>query len=189
MALGIWGISGIGIPACFNGFDATRGYIPGITKSGAKIGFMPRVSKEERPLRDARILRLFLSGWSLREIGRHPQIQLSKHAVDLAIRRQLAADGSRRQMLSDDARQIYVLRTELLLSRLMPRALDAADPQQLKAWESCRRLLEQQARFYGLLGIRGADDDPGLPGSEPAPVLSLDEYRGRFRDERDPRPL
>jgi hypothetical protein len=44
----------------------------------------------------------------------------------------------------------WVLRTELLLSRLMPRALDPGDPHQLKAWEGCRRLLEQQARFFGL---------------------------------------
>jgi hypothetical protein len=151
---------------------------------------MPRVSAEDRRLRDARILRLFLSGWSLREIGRHRQVQLSPRAVDQAIRRQLAADDDHRQMLSAEARQVYVLRTELLLSRLMPRALDPDDPQQLKAWENCRRLMEQQARFYGLLGIRGVDDgDVPMPGTGEAPVLSLSDYRERFRDERDPRPL
>ena len=152
---------------------------------------MPRVSAEQRALRDARILRLFLSGWTVTDIAKHRQVQLSRRAVDQAIRRQLAADGPHRQMLSEESRNVYMLRTELLLSRLMPRALDPADPQQLKAWEGCRRLLEQQGRFYGLLGVRGAagDDADAVPGEQAAPVLSLSEYRGRFRDDRDPRPL
>jgi hypothetical protein len=137
---------------------------------------------------DARILRLFLSGWTITDIAKHRQVQLSRKAVDQAIRRQLAQDSGR-EVLTESARQVYVLRTELLLSRLMPRALDPDDPQQLKAWENCRRLLEQQARFYGLLGIRGADGDDAMPGTGAAPVLSLDEYLGRFLDDRDPRPL
>ncbi|OBG20576.1 hypothetical protein [Mycobacterium sp. 852002-51057_SCH5723018] len=150
---------------------------------------MPRVDAADRKLRDARILRLFLTGATITDIAKHPKIQLSRKAVDQAIRRQLTLDGPDRQVLSEEARKVYVLRTELLLSRLMPRALDSGDPQQLKAWENCRRLLEQQARFYGLLGIRGAEDDPGMPGDQAAPVLSLDAYRGRFQDDRDPRPL
>ncbi|CAM3577720.1 hypothetical protein MYCO108962_25950 [Mycobacterium colombiense] len=149
---------------------------------------MPRVSAEQRALRDARILRLFLSGWTVTDIAKHRQVQLSRKAVDQAIRRQLAQGGPDRQLLSEAARHVHIARTELLLSRLMPRALDPADPQQIKAWEGCRRLLEQQARFFGLLGAGGFEDD-GVPGEQAAPVLSLDEYRGRFRDDRDPRPL
>ncbi len=148
---------------------------------------MPRASAADRALRDARILRLFLSGWPLRDIAQHPKIRLSKRGVEIAIRRHLAEDGPHRQVLSDAARQVHIARTELLLSRLMPRALDPADPQQIKAWEGCRRLLEQQARFFGLLGLRGTGDDPGVEG--PAPVLSLNDYRGRFRDDHDPRHL
>jgi hypothetical protein len=77
---------------------------------------------------------------------------------------------------------------EALLRAAMPKALDPNDPEQLLAWEACRRLLEQQARFYGLLeGRRVEDDDFLVPDS--ASVLSLDDYRRRFRDDRDFRPL
>lgn len=131
---------------------------------------------------------MFLSGWTVTDIAKHRQVQLSRKAVDQAIRRQLAADGAHRQTLSDEARQVYVLRTELLLSRLMPRALDPADPQQMKAWESCRRLLDQQARFYRLYEVRGGDGDD-FPVQQRQSPVSLAEYRNRFRDDRDPRPL
>jgi hypothetical protein len=106
---------------------------------------MPRVDAADRALRDAYVLRLFLSGWSLREIGRHPKVQLSKRGVELAIRRQLDLDSPHRRVLAEEARNVYVLRTELLLRAAMPKALDPTHPQQLKAWEFCRRLLEQQA--------------------------------------------
>jgi hypothetical protein len=140
---------------------------------------MPRLDPDDRKLRDARILRLFLTGWTMTDIAKHPKVQLSRKAVDQAIRRQLALDGPDRRVLSDAARSVYVARSEMLLSKLMPKAVDPFHPEQIRAFEACRRLLEQQARFYGLLGVRGADDEDGLPA--PASVLSLDDYRGRYR--------
>jgi hypothetical protein len=37
-------------------------------------------------MRDAYALRLFLAGWSQREIGKHPKVRLSKRGVELATR-------------------------------------------------------------------------------------------------------
>jgi hypothetical protein len=147
---------------------------------------MPRVDRADRALRDARILRLFLSGWTMTDIAKHSQIKLSRRGVEIAIQRQLAADGSERQVLSDEARQVYTARIELLLSRLMPRALDPADPQQIKAWESCRRMIEQEARMMGVDRPHNGHDLEE-PEEKPEPgkrqgTMSLDEYRRRFRE-------
>jgi hypothetical protein len=48
-----------------------------------------------------------------------------------------------------EAHNIWVLRTEALLRAVMPRAV-AGD---LRAIETCRRILQQQARYYGLYDI------------------------------------
>jgi hypothetical protein len=118
---------------------------------------MPRVSSEERVARDALVLRMFLSGASLREIARHPNVKLSKRGVELAVERQLAADGPHRRVLAASAESVYIQRLELLLRSSMPRAL-AGD---LRAVEQCRKLLVAEARFYGLYDV--VDD---LPASD-----------------------
>jgi hypothetical protein len=107
---------------------------------------MPRVNREERVARDAVVLRLFLQGASLREIGRHPRVNLSKHGVERAVERQLALDGPHRRVLAVSAQSVYVQRMEMLLRSSMPKAL-AGD---LRAVEACRKVLEQQARFYAI---------------------------------------
>jgi hypothetical protein len=154
---------------------------------------VPRLDPADRTRRDAIILRLFLSGWTIRDIGRHPKVQLSNRGVEIALQRQLDADTPHHRVLSDEARQVYVARIELLLSRLMPRALDQGDPHQIRAWESVRRLLEQEARLTGLArpertGRRsGAPEEQGSPGGRGGDT-PLAEYRAQFHERHDPRP-
>jgi hypothetical protein len=100
----------------------------------------------ERVVRDAHVLRMFLAGVPLREIANHPKVQLSKRGVELAVRRQLAADAPHRRVLSETASTIHILRLEALLKAALPKAL-AGD---LEAAEHCRRVLAEEARYYGL---------------------------------------
>lgn len=109
---------------------------------------MPRVSAAERAARDVLVLRLWLGGSSFREIGRHPKVDLSCRGVELAIRRALTQDA-RVSVLSEHASALHVLRLQTLLRAFWPKAL-AGD---LKAAEHCRRVLEQEARFYGLRAV------------------------------------
>lgn len=138
-------------------------------------------------MRDALIIRMFLSGASSREIARHPQVDVSFVQVAKIIRNYMSESAEHIKLLSDEALQMYVARTELLLRAAMPKALDQNNPQQLKAWEGCRRLLEQQARLYGLDEMGGAVPQPpteqGLDDddNEMETVTKLEEYRRRHR--------
>lgn len=119
-------------------------YIPGV----------PRLSADERFARDAFVLRLHLAGLSYRKIACHSRVRLSVHGVELALKRSLTRDRPGASTLSRQARHLYALRLESLLRSAWPKAL-AGD---LKAAEHCRRLLEQEARLWGLAGRESGPD-------------------------------
>lgn len=148
---------------------------------------MPRArTQEQREQRDALIIRLFLMGNSSRDIARHPQIDVSFVQVAKIIRNYMSQSAEHIKLLSDEALHMHVARQELLLRAMMPKALDPQNPQQIKAWEGCRRLLEQQARLYGLDEMAGMVPEPPEVGVDDEdesqmPVTKLEEYRRRHR--------
>lgn len=149
---------------------------------------MPRASsKEQRDRRNALILRLFLTGNSARQIATHPDIRLSHVAVSKIIRAELDESVKHVQLLSKEALTMHVQRMELLIRAVMPKALNAEYPQQMKAAETARRLLADQARFYGIDTVEAVPQNPGQPidpdeKDDNAPsVTALDEYRKKHR--------
>lgn len=108
---------------------------------------VPKAKTEDRGVRDALVLRLFLAGVSYREIGRHPKVRLSARGVGNVVQKQLAADSSRRSLLAEEAVAVYMQRLESLLRSHWPKAL-AGD---LKAAEYCRRVIAVEARLLGLV--------------------------------------
>jgi len=107
---------------------------------------MPRVRREERAERNVLVLRLFLSGWSYSAIGRHEQVRLSPQGVANVVHAQLRADAVRSEELIEQARTVWMMRAESLLRTHMPRALRG----DVAAAELCRKVLSDQARFFGL---------------------------------------
>ena len=102
---------------------------------------MPRVSLEQRAERDARVMRLYLSGNSYREIGR--QVGLSCRGVQLAVKRHTQYSSRAATQLEE---HVYLERLETLLRAAWPQAI-AGD---LSALERCRRRLVAEARFFGV---------------------------------------
>jgi hypothetical protein len=109
------------------------------------------MAKEQRQERDGLILRLFLLGQRYRSIGIHLKVGLSPQGVGNVIHRGLAATAPQRDIFGEQAGAVYLIRLESLLRAAMPRAL-AGD---MDAWEGCRRLLEQGARYFGLTASHG----------------------------------
>ncbi|MCU1701368.1 MAG: hypothetical protein JWR34_7431 [Mycobacterium sp.] len=116
--------------------------LPGSAGICPDNGSVPRVSAEERVIRDALVARLFVAGVPLREIAAHPKVRLSRRGVEMAVRRHLALDTLR----SAQAEAVHIMRLESLLKVALPKAL-AGD---LKAAEHARKLLVEEARFYNL---------------------------------------
>jgi hypothetical protein len=110
-----------------------------------------RLSAEERAERNAFILQAFLAGRPERWIARHARVQLSPSWVHDIIKSELQGAAKRQELLTAEAKTIYVERLEMLIGRVMPKVLEG----DLKAIEVGRRLLEQQARFYDFTEERG----------------------------------
>ncbi|MGO9033064.1 hypothetical protein [Mycobacterium sp.] len=90
--------------------------------------------------------------------------------------RRLAAQRGGRDLLGRSAAAVYVMRLEAMLRVAMPKAL-AGD---LKAAEHCRRVLDQEARLYGL-NAAGDDSEvrPEPPERDAHGRTVLDRYRQR----------
>jgi hypothetical protein len=102
------------------------------------------VNAAEREDRDADILRLFVAGSSYRQIARAVQVSLT--TVHRVVQKQLAAGSKRRELLSDQALDVYTERTERLFQAHWSKALNGDH----RSAELCRRILAQQARLHGL---------------------------------------
>lgn len=137
------------------------------------------MTKEQRETRDANILQLFLSGYSEREIAKHPRIELTGARVHQIIVEQLEKAGERFGLISEKALIVYSERLEMLIRAIWNRAYAEQDP---KAIEVARRLLEQQSRLYQI-----SDERMGMPmapmgDNEIADeVVELQRWRERHR--------
>jgi hypothetical protein len=148
---------------------------------------MPRLAAAERHTRDGLVLRMFLAGMSYRDIARNPRVRLSAQGVHNVVTRMMAQGARRRGLLSDEAFSVHVERTETLLAANWHKAVSG----DLRAGELCRRILDQQARLYGLntgagerLAPEELDDDSDI-GED-----GLDDLeRYRLRSQRAARRL
>jgi hypothetical protein len=147
-------------------------------------------TKPERERRDALILRMFIQGHSSRAIAQIPEVGLTHQRVLAIIKRELDDTAEHVKLLSKEALSMHLQRQEMLLAKFMPKALKGEGD--VKSAEYCRRLLSDQARFWGLTSVEGDQQfphQPGLPiddGEErkaagESAVTKLDAYRRRHR--------
>lgn len=129
---------------------------------------MPRANRDMRVTRDAWVLRLFLAGYSYREIGRHPKVWLSPKGVSDVVHRALREANPKHNALGTQARVMYGERLEMMLRAVWPKAV-AGD---LRAVAVALRILAQEARFHALES--GAADVDLL-----ADARALERYRAR----------
>lgn len=137
-------------------------------------------SRDERLARDALILRLHLAGVSYRDIGKRAGLSVS--VVHKVVRRELAKASQRRDDLEDEATTAHLERLDTLLAAQWPKALQG----DVRAAETCRRLLDSAARVQGLNtsvaerlapmgGVDVGDDDDDEDGG----LDDLERYRQR----------
>lgn len=99
----------------------------------------------ERAERDAKALAMFVAGYTYKQIGEVIGLK-SYNGVGAIIKRELAAAAQRRALLSDEAFSIYQERTERLFNAYWAPALRG----DIKAAAICGKLLQQEARLYGI---------------------------------------
>jgi hypothetical protein len=147
----------------------------------------PRLSQHEREVRDNRILNLFLSGATEREIALARGVDLSPSRVHRVIVEQLEIAGERFGLISEKALIVYSERLEMLIKAIWGKAIGDKDP---KAIEVARRLLDQQAKLYQI-----SDENRGMPTAPMGDndlaedVADLVKYRERHRKPADSDPL
>ena len=104
----------------------------------------PQLSRDEIARRNARIMALFIAGHSEREIGR--AVNLTGQRVHQIIKAELKNEARHQKLVTDQALSLYMSRLDMLLKAVWPKVAQ----QDLKAIETARRLLEQQARLYDI---------------------------------------
>lgn len=127
-----------------------------------------RLTNEQRVERNGFIFQAFLAGRPERWIAAHPKVQLTPSWVHDIIKSELQGAAKRQEMLTDQAKTIYVERLEMLISRVMPKVMEG----DLKAIEVGRRLLDQQARYYDISEEHGIFVTPPMSDAE---LSDLDE--------------
>jgi len=144
-----------------------------------------RLTAEQRNERNDFIFQAFLAGRPERWIAAHHKVQLTRSWVHDIIKAELTGAAKRQELMTEQAKTIYIERLEMLISRVMPRVMDS-DPEhsatQLKAIEVGRRLLEQQARFYDFAEERGIIITPPMSDAE---LSEMDEDSPGFAELDD----
>lgn len=154
------------------------------TPSGEAPKNRPKLTREEMDQRNFKIMALFMAGNSEREIGR--TVGVTGQRVNQIIKAEMKNAARHHRLLTDEALGVYVTRLETLLKATWVKAMK----QDLKAIDTARRLMEQQARLYDLEG----DRLPGLPAlsdqmlgdDSPVQVDELTKYRMRHRRRPEP---
>ncbi|WP_301149002.1 hypothetical protein [Mycobacterium simiae] len=134
-----------------------------------------RLSRSEREQRDARVIELLLAGLTYREIAGATGFR-SVSGVHRVVQRELVGGAERRDVLTDDARALFIERSEGLLRAHWERATRAENPDHRSA-ELCRKVVFQQARMLGV----GQDLGQPLPG----PTQTLPDQDGDDDDGDD----
>jgi len=106
----------------------------------------PKLTSEQRELRNAQILQMFIAGKSEMEIAK--SVDTDRSLVNRLLKDALKETAQHRELLSTQALSVYVTRLETLIEA----AWEKVEQGDLKAIEVARRLLEQQAKLYGLAG-------------------------------------
>ena len=145
----------------------------------------PKLTPEQRELRNAQILQLFISGKSENEIA--AAVDTDRSLINKLIKEQLNKTADHRKLLNNEALSVYVTRLETLIQA----AWEKVEQGDLKAIEVARRLLEQQAKLYGLQGsatrVSISTHNPNPPLSDQQleepdePEDELAAYRGRHK--------
>lgn len=104
------------------------------------------MTPEQRDLRNAQILQMFIAGKSEMEIAK--AVDTDRSLVNRLLKDALKETAQHRELLSNQALSVYVTRLETLIEA----AWEKVEQGDLKAIEVARRLLEQQAKLYGLAG-------------------------------------
>jgi hypothetical protein len=115
------------------------------TRRDIAIGETGHMRAAERARRDARVVRLFLAGLSYRDIGAVVGLRSPTSVGDI-VKRQLGDESVRREVLRSRDGALFIERSEALLLAHWPRALQGDH----KATAACLRVLDEQARLYGL---------------------------------------
>ena len=123
-----------------------KGMPPGPAAKG-----QPKLTREQMRERDEKILRLFIGGASEREISRSSGTSPSR--VHQILRREITRGNKHRELLRDQALDVYISRLDVLLRSCWTKAM-AGD---LKAIETARHVVEQQAKV-----VMGAPDIPAI---------------------------
>lgn len=135
----------------------------------------PRLTREEREKRNARILGLFVAGLSERQIGK--AVNLTGPRVHQILKEELKKEAASQQLVTDQALSLYVQRLDTLLASVWQKATRGGD---LKAVEIARRILEQQARLYDL----EEEKVPGLPSAPESELEGAEEIRDELQQYR-----
>jgi hypothetical protein len=128
------------------------------------------VKAAERAERDADVLRLFMAGATYAQIARAVSAEGDKITlvrVDQIVKRELAASARRRTLLTDEALAVHQERQERLFQAHWGPALKGDH----RSAEICRKMLDQNARLYGLY----ADALPSLPAPTPTGADEIPE--------------
>lgn len=143
-----------------------------------------KLTAEERQLRDEQILNLFIAGHSNTSIARH--FNLTPARVGQILKESLKSAAPHRELMNKQALSVYVTRLETLIQA----AWEKVEVGDLKAIEVARRLLEQQAKLYGLHDPVGKTaippmSDEELTGVEDEPEDELAAFRSRYKAKAD----
>lgn len=136
------------------------------------------LSADERQLRDEQILNLFIAGHTNTSIARH--FRLTSQRVGQIIKEALKSDAPHREFMNNQALSVYVTRLETLIQA----AWEKVEVGDLKAIEVARRLLEQQAKLYGLHDPVSRGTIPPMSDEELIDVEPDDElaaFRSRYK--------
>jgi hypothetical protein len=99
----------------------------------------------DRRERDERVMRQIVAGCSYRDFARAVGLR-SPQSVGNIVAREMGRAGGSRGVITEFGRAVFVERSEALLCACWPAAM-AGDH---RAAELCERVLDEQARFYGL---------------------------------------
>lgn len=150
------------------------------------VSVVASVNAAERADRDQRILQLWIAGGSYLRIAK--AVGLTQRRVEQVVKAELAAGAGRRALLTEEALAVHQERVAVhqqRRERLFEVHLKKAENGDHQAAELCRRLLaddarllDQNARLYGLYG-----DASPLPA--PTAPLTGEDGGGQESEEAD----
>lgn len=142
------------------------------------------LNAEQREQRDKTIVDLFLMGHTQQAIATHPKVNLTTQRVSQIIAAEMERSKEDQLLRNSNAMGIYLQRLEILIREAFANVVDG----DMKAIEVARRLLEQQAKVYGLAdNVPSRNAIPPMSDNELNEDTELDELT-QYRLQRKPPP-